>query len=216
MPNWTSCRLEAPADVLKKYIGKDEDGCRIFDFNLVIPRPEIYEDPDLVSGGHQDAAIYWFRSERGTKEIESIEIKNKNSPIYEKILFDRINGVFWSDKYPVEIHGDPDKLYEIGRKYIEAYNKYGFLDWYDWSCAKWGTKWNACDSTFDDMNDEPEWVSFDTAWCFPEPIVKKIFDDNPGCEITFEWYDEDYDGDHWLIRRDDGTIEEGCEYNEHH
>lgn len=122
MPNWTSNRIEAPAEVLKKYISKDEDGKDCFDFNLVIPRPEIYNDPDLVAGGHEEIAIEWYKSDRGLKP---------HSEDFTDV----------EDRY-----GDSEKLYEIEKKYVKAYDKYGYYDWYGWSNANWGTKWNACDS----------------------------------------------------------------------
>lgn len=152
MPNWTSNRIEAPAEVLKKYISKDEDGNDRFDFNLVIPRPEIYNDPDLVAGGHEEKAISCY------------------------------------------LHGNThDDLYEIGKKYVEAHDKYGYYDWYDWSCANWGTKWNACDCV---INLDEGWVEFEIAWCMPEPIIRKIMQDNHNCEIRIIWHDEDYNGTH--------------------
>ena len=212
MPNWTSNTLKAPAEVLKKYISKDNEGNDRFDFNLVIPRPEIYSDPDLPAGGHEDAAIYWYRSERGTKKITRIGGKKVDSSFLERIVYDRLNG-FSQSPESIKGFGDPDKLYECGRKYMDAYNKYGYTDWYDWSNANWGTKWNACESY---INDDCTEVNFQTAWCYPEPIIKKIFEDNPGILITFEWENEDYDGDHWMERQEDGTIYEGCNYDEHH
>ena len=193
MPNWTTCKLEAPADVLRKYIGRDDNGCRTFDFNLVIPRPEIYEDPDLACDSDKEACIYWYKTNRDEDGVKRFR------PAWKKRCLEK-----------------SDEFYRRGEKYVEAYEKYGYYDWYDWSNANWGTKWNACDSTFDQEHNEPEYVCFDTAWCWPEPIVRKIFEDNPGCEITFEWADEDYDGDHWLIRHEDGTIEEGCDFDECH
>ena len=223
MPNWTSNTLKAPVEVLKKYIRKDEDGSDVFDFNLIIPRPEIYSDPDLVSGGHQDAAIYWYRSERGTKVPEKISISHTTgfSPIYERILYEKINGICSWARDDANVFGrdpylfgkDPDEIYEIGRKYMEAYEKYGFLDWYDWDNVNWGTKWNACDSYVDLENGK---VDFETAWSYPKPIIDKILKDNPNCRIEFWWQDEDYDGDHWLIRDEEGNLTEGVEYNEHH
>lgn len=219
MPNWTSNTLKAPVEVLKKYIRKDEDGSDVFDFNLVIPRPEIYSDPDLVSGGHQDAAIYWYRSERGTKVPEKISMSHTTgfSPIYERILFEKINGICSWAREDANVFGrdpylfgkDPDEIYEIGRKYMEAYEKYGFLDWYDWDNANWGTKWNACDSSVDLENGK---VDFETAWSYPKPIIDKILKDNPGVFITFTWYDEDYDGHHTIMRSDNGVREEYTEW----
>lgn len=213
MPNWTSNTLKAPVEVLKKYIRKDEDGSDVFDFNLVIPRPEIYSDPDLVSGGHQDAAIYWYRSERGTIEPKKLVTHRKGMPIFERILFDKINGVNEWARSDIDRFGDLDELYETGRKYMDAYEKYGFLDWYDWDVAYWGTKWNAHDTYFDHVNGS---VDFETAWSYPKPIIDKILKDNPNCRIEFWWQDEDYDGDHWLIRDEEGNLTEGVEYNEYH
>lgn len=213
MPNWTSNTLKAPVEVLKKYIRKDEDGSDVFDFNLVIPRPEIYTDPKLVSGGHQDAAIYWYRSERGTIEPKRIYNYQRGGSIFERILFEKINGLSDWARSDIDRFGDPDELYEAGRKYMEAYEKYGYLDWYDWDNANWGTKWNAHDTYF---NPDTESVDFETAWCYPKPIIDKILKDNPNCRIEFWWQDEDYHGDHWLIRDEEGNLTEGVEYNEHH
>lgn len=212
MPNWTSNTLNAPVEVLKKYINKDEGGNDRFDFNLVIPRPEIFNDPDLVSGGHENAAIYWYRSDRGTKKVEPLLGNSMYSSIFERILFKRLNGVLDSP-IAIDRYGDPDNLYEIGHKYMEAYVKYGFTNWYDWSNENWGTKWNACDSYVDLENGK---VDFETAWSYPKPIIDKILKDNPNCRIEFWWQDEDYDGDHWLIRDEEGNLTEGVEYNEHH
>ena len=170
MPNWTSNRIEAPAEVLKKYISKDENGKDRFDFNLVIPRPEIYNDPDLVSGGYEHVAIEWYRSDRGLKPHDEDFSNIEN------------------------LYGDLEKLYVTGKKYVDVYNKYGYYDWYSWSVDNWGTKWNACDSCVDWVDDG--WVEFETAWSVPMPIIKKIMKDNPDCEIRIIWSDEDYDGTH--------------------
>ncbi len=108
------------------------------------------------------------------------------------------------------------ELISRGKKYIEAKEKYGYKDWYEWSNANWGTKWNACDTCLDNVNPNPEFVSFETAWCYPEPVILKILEDNPDCLITFTWEDEDYDGTHTLIRHEDGSIEQYTDWEERH
>ncbi|WP_238641245.1 hypothetical protein [Citrobacter amalonaticus] len=44
-------------------------------------------------------------------------------------------------------HGSTDKYIKKVKQHammrIENKCRYGFYSWYDWSCAKWGTKWNA-------------------------------------------------------------------------
>lgn len=213
MPNWTSNRIEAPAEVLKKYISKDENGKEYFDFNLVIPRPEIYDDPDLVSGGHEIIAIEWYKSNRGTV-VPKIDLSaNKKQSFGQKI-----ESAIWSAFTPrkinfdeIEKYGDPDTLYEIGKKYVEAHDKYGYYDWYDWSYANWGTKWNACDCV---INLNEGWVEFETAWCMPEPIILKIMHDNPNCEIRIIWHDEEYNGTHTYEHDGHGGYARYTEYEE--
>ena len=184
MPNWTFCVLDAPADVLKKYISVDSNGEKRFDFNLVIPRPEVYDDPDLVAGGLQWEAIAFYKGRLSDEDRQRI-MK------YKDVSF--------------------ENLYKIGRKYVEAYEKYGYYNWYDWSSDNWGTKWNGCDCYIDEDNGYAE---FNTAWCYPEPVINKIFEDNPGCRIRFEWHDEDYDGNHEILRDEDGEFHYSTEWIE--
>ena len=203
MPNWTSCVLEAPSDVLKKYIGKDEDENLIFDFNKIIPMPEVYSDPELVAGGDEFNSIYWYLSRKGEIDVHDLFEK------YPKI-FAKAYGFFVPaerEKY----ERNSDLYYRVGKKYVDAFNKYGYIDWYDWRRMNWGTKWNACD-TFIEDSENPERVVFDTAWCMPVHIVNKILEDNPGCEITFTWFDEDYDGTHTIYRNSEGEISETTEW----
>lgn len=187
MPNWTSNRIEAPAEVLKKYISKDENGKDRFDFNLVIPRPKVYDDPDLVAGGHEEVAIEWYKSDRGLK------------PHTEDFT------------YVEKRYCDLEKLYEIGKKYVKAKEKFGHYDWYGWSNANWGTKWNACDCV---INLNEGWVEFETAWCMPEPIILKIMQDNPNCVIRIIWRDEDYNGTHTYEHDGHGGYTRYTEYEE--
>ena len=84
-------------------------------------------------------------------------------------------------------------LREYGKHLIELKEKYGYDNWYDWSCANWGTKWNACDAEY---IEEEGTLHFDTAWSIPYPIIAKIAQDNPeaeldGCsEEEGGWFDE--------------------------
>lgn len=58
---------------------------------------------------------------------------------------------------------------------IEEVKKFGKENcWYDWSIKNWGTKWNACNCEIVDENDTELLFNFDTAWAFPEPVMKKL------------------------------------------
>jgi hypothetical protein len=65
---------------------------------------------------------------------------------------------------------------------------FGFKDWYDWSWANWGTKWNSYYGGF--VENRPAF-RFSTAWDSPIPVIKKLAHllDTP---IHLE-YDNDYE-----------------------
>lgn len=56
--------------------------------------------------------------------------------------------------------------------------KFPLGDWYKWSINNWGTKWNACNCSFNPpMEDEPYGIlTFDTAWSLPLPVLDTLYE----------------------------------------
>ncbi len=54
-------------------------------------------------------------------------------------------------------------------KQIKMYQnkkEFGYSSWYDWNCAKWGTKWDASQSNVSSFGNSVQ-ISFNTAWDLP-------------------------------------------------
>jgi len=63
-------------------------------------------------------------------------------------------------------------------------------NWYDWSCDKWGTKWDTKDVTLDDYWEDGELqYNFDTPWGPPEGVYSLLIKNFPDLTITW-FYDE--------------------------
>lgn len=58
-------------------------------------------------------------------------------------------------------------------------------NWYNWSIANWGTKWNAYDVTLATKGDWKLVYRFSTAWSIPEPVIKKLAEMFPDVAIEF-------------------------------
>lgn len=74
---------------------------------------------------------------------------------------------------------------------VREWELYGNNNWYDWSVANWGTKWNAYG--FDpntDYSKEKE-LKFLTAWSAPHPVIAKLSEMFPSVKLEHEWADED-------------------------
>lgn len=180
MPNWVRTRLTfngeqnrvAEIKELVKTTGKDDEGkdyTNEFDFNKVIPMPKELNIPSSSSGDwgmrylllNAKHSISWTEDDRSF--MEHMEKVKEENP----------------DRFNEDI--------ELGKKYLSNIAKYGYKDWYEWSCNNWGTKWNAS---------EIEWIAdncveFETAWSFCHPIVKKLSEMFPDVEIVFCFADED-------------------------
>ena len=72
--------------------------------------------------------------------------------------------------------------------------KYGSLNWRDWSCDNWGTKWNSSNATVDWEEEMDVKFIFDTAWSSPNPIAEKLKRMFRG--MTFRWFYRD-EGDNF-------------------
>lgn len=60
-------------------------------------------------------------------------------------------------------------------------------DWYTWSIANWGTKWNAYDSE----HPSDTKVQFDTAWAHPALVIIALSSLFPEDTISVKYADED-------------------------
>lgn len=71
----------------------------------------------------------------------------------------------------------------------------GYPGWYEWSCANWGTKWDAYDYK-ERVNDLGRFVfKFETAWSPPVPILTKLAEMWP--KLTIETKSIDEGGGAW-------------------
>ena len=71
----------------------------------------------------------------------------------------------------------------------ELVAKYGYSDWYGWSVANWGTKWDiAVPHISDDTDPNTLIFSFETAWSPPIAFYEKMVD--MGWEIDAEYTEE--------------------------
>ena len=174
MPNWTTNGLICHEDDLKSIL--DAEGN--VDFNRVLPMPEELQ---ITRGSITDLAEKYLAAfEAGDKtamgDIEkhlplSIGIKGEKRDI-----------------------SNARALLDVGRLYRSNRERFGAPTWYEWSCDKWGTKWNACNTEVADLGGGWRAVTFDTAWCPPDDnLLSKMFD-GFGHIFHMEAYDEDYDG----------------------
>ena len=72
----------------------------------------------------------------------------------------------------------------------EMIAKYGYSDWYNFCCAKWGTKWNASNVDLQLTSTTSVSISFDTAWSPPIPVIEAIAEKYPFADITLSFYEE--------------------------
>ena len=69
----------------------------------------------------------------------------------------------------------------------ELKEKYGADNWYDWNCANWGTKWDACEPHIDHNDIDYFAVSFESAWSPPIAWINNIMQDFPDLRFTLEY-----------------------------
>jgi len=90
-------------------------------------------------------------------------------------------------------------------------------NWYDWNCAKWGTKWDTCETFVEDVNLKHGFIkyAFMTAWAPPEPFIKSIGNMYPKLEFFLK-YEEPGMGYMGVLRVVDGevTVEKYMNYYE--
>ena len=223
MPNWVVNKIEFSGkqeniDKVLSLIKGDED---LFDFNQLIPMPARL---NLTSGGNQNEAMMYALSKKEPAERDSIIAKftTRQAFLYTS-YFDKISKHVTKEriKNALEQFNSGNgplatkRIYnnfgiktfeDLGNAYINNMLEYGYDTWYDWSCAKWGTKWNACDVYMETENT----LVFNTAWSAPLPVLDKLAElcYKNDVEFTGRWADED-------AGCNVGVFESDCSYDDY-
>lgn len=143
-----------------------------FDFNTLIPMPEILIDSTSSSDGELGYAI----------------LKNQASAL-ERGWVNRLGLQTIEElKTYCETHR-PSVLVE-GQKYLEAIEQTGYPSWYQWRIAKWGTKWNSGNLDICNYDSEELEFTFTTAWNTPSGIWDAIATAFPNLWFTVYGFDE--------------------------
>jgi len=180
MPNHVTNLLSftGPAErivELKNKIRGEEQGQAI-DFNNIIPMPTSLQ---ITSGSQVDYGVAILLSQEREDDSKLLPILN-----YPWVKAENI-------KTPKKLI---DHLIKQGmvnldeaRMALDNLDKYGHKDWYSWSIANWGTKWNAYAISEDDHK-----IRFDTAWSTPLPIIEKLSELFFDVTIKLQYADEDF------------------------
>ena len=78
---------------------------------------------------------------------------------------------------------------EDNEKSKELKAKYGCSDWYDWSLANWGTKWDANHFGNWSVEGDVAFCSFSTAWSPPEAVLLHLSKLYPQARISLRYYE---------------------------
>ena len=77
----------------------------------------------------------------------------------------------------------PDHIYR-GNLGVEEREKYGADNWYDWSIANWGTKWDVDVDCVTEDGDKLM-MSFDTAWAPPIELYTYLVEQGYSIRATY-------------------------------
>ncbi len=149
---------------VKKCILNDEGD---IDFKVIFKMPLCLEDFNPHDGIITLADAELESPISGNPMIGNLQMANRRVAI--------------AKKYSIS---DEDR--KLVDRAIRNHKECGFSYWYEWTCATWGTKWNAYDQTV-----ESDYFKFDTAWSHPKKIIDKISENLPDVEFSIQYADED-------------------------
>jgi hypothetical protein len=182
-----------------------------FDFDTIIPMPSSL---NVTSGSHTDMAVACIKAEAGDTSV--LQQYKSYTWLKEKLPENPTD----ADIIKALKENLDDKAMEEGRMSIENKEKYGHENWYDWKCARWGTKWGAYNAQVERETDDLLRIDYETAWSPATPIFDEltkmypnlvfeqhVLDEGMGFGGTQHWSDGQY------LENFEGCIEEFA--NEH-
>lgn len=205
------------------------------DFNLVIPQPK---ELNISSGSYSydknlDSKVRLETLDKGCLAYIECLLQDRLEPILrsvyndtisqqkftEVVLDESLNNPYF-DRTGLEDFFNTYESEEESEKFvkdcmttmIKGYfnlNRFGTIDWYDWSIQNWGTKWNAQDTEIVERNSERTGkelvIYFITAWSYPMEVLAKL---GEKFNFTVTWADELISDNAGVATAKDGNFEE--------
>lgn len=185
----------------------EEAWTRFPDFNLIVPMPK-----SLEANPHSGIQS-WIKICTGQIDITGNPDQSSIEGITQSL--ERMNAVkCLTEGKNLKDFSDED--FELFIQGVKNYRQYGYISWYEWSIANWGTKWNSsdCEMVSDNVFD------FTTAWSGVPGLVEKISKAFPSVKILYKYSDEDtgqncgygeYENGEVVFRRLEGGSNEAYE-----
>lgn len=175
MPNWVTCRvISTDMKKLKELMCQGDS----VDFNKLIPMPQDLLDVQKSSYSYNKETLPMFSDKYLTPVIPVMMsiYYDVNVNTQKDFLDKALNNkeLVQSVKNYFEMDGDSDFYKDSIESFFKGfynYGKYGYVDWYDWSRANWGVKWNASNGYWDGDN---YGAGFETAWVLPYEYLMKL------------------------------------------
>jgi hypothetical protein len=204
MPNHvtTRCIVTGPAEQIIRfreqmihlepqtnYKGELMDPVIIFDFNRIIPMPQVVKNAESSTTAEFGAELLLLRSER---QYAFSRRQTTIPPTWMDSIL-KETGAAADDRLDVvaaaylKLHPDWE---EAGRKRLTAIAETGYGSWYDWAVAHWDTKWGAY--SFAEVSSDPDRYefTFDTAWRFSFPVFTALASSFPTLAFDCTCFDE--------------------------
>ena len=153
MPNWVFNRVTICGS--KRKLGKIRKELSTFDDS------EISEIEEKLNGTRPMDS--YETEERLKKNLEYLKKQNK-AYFTNEFDFNRI----------IPMPENSDTFLAKGGVGAEEQKKFGDNNWYNWSIAHWGTKWNSCDACVASDDGKTLVYEFNTAWAPPAPVIEAL------------------------------------------
>lgn len=215
MPNWVKhdLTITGPKSELDAFIHQcctaNDKGALNLDFERIVTKPEGF-DCDMTSPlplyldvlnddkRYHDALAYpWVQVEFNAEGCEPRDLS--------RFIYRRMHAMRCAPLSNTEVDA---LIHEQAEGYARNTALGGHPTWYEWNCANWGTKWNACDCSITfEPNADGIGLRFMTAWDSPRPIFQKITERYPN--LKFSGTIDEEGGYFWMVLKDNNIVEHG-------
>lgn len=159
----------------------------------------IFFDKDIPQEKFEEMLLGVLRKGKGDGKVSNVRLSISEAKALSnegKIAFD-FNALI---PMPAELNLTDDSKDD---QIASNISKYGYRDWYAWSLANWGTKWNSQETRIDWENRE---IFFQTANSEPTPIIFALHTRFPDAGFEWNFADSKYGCGVGVIRASGGKI----------